>query len=207
MTGRSDTAAVLLAGGLSRRMGGGDKCLRSLAGHTLLERVVGRVRPQVAAIVLNANGDPGRFAAYGLRVIADPVSGNPGPLAGVLAGLEWAAASDPRLTHVATIAADTPFFPADLVARLHGAIARTPSPIACAASRARLHPVFGLWPVELAADLRCAIESGVRRVADWTARHGIAVAHFDDREGDPFFNINTEADLEAAERRLLAPVP
>jgi len=194
--------AILLAGGLARRMGGGDKALRPLAGRPLLQWVIERARPQVARMALNANGDPTRFAAFALPVISDPIADNPGPLAGVLAGLEWARAAAPEATHVLSIATDTPFFPADLADALAAALARAPSPIACAASRGRLHPVFALWPVALAADLRRALEAGTRKVDEWTARHGIAVAHFDDPGGDPFFNINTEADLVLAERRL-----
>jgi molybdopterin-guanine dinucleotide biosynthesis protein A len=195
-------AAVLLAGGQARRMGGGDKCLKRLAGRTLLDLVIGRARPQAAALVLNANGDPARFAGFGLPVVADPVEGFAGPLAGILAGLDWAAANAPGAVHVASIATDTPFFPPDLVDRLKDAVARSPAPIGCAASRGRLHPVFGLWPVALAEDLRAALAGGTRKVDEWTARHGIAVAHFDDPAGDPFFNINTADDLAEAERRV-----
>ena len=196
--------AVLLAGGQARRMGGGDKCLRELGGRTLLERIIERTRPQADAIALNANGDAGRFARFGLTVVADSVPGQPGPLAGVLSGLEWAVAHRPHTSHVLTVATDTPFFPADLAARLSQALDRAPAPwaIACAASGGRLHPVFGLWPVALAADLRSAIEDGVRRVDLWTARHGIAVAHFAASDGDPFFNINTEAELQSAAEHL-----
>lgn len=194
-------AAILLAGGQSRRMGGGDKCLRQLAGQSLLERTIERIRPQVTTLALSANGDPERFSGFGLPVVSDPVEGFAGPLAGVLAGLEWARAAKPKATHVVSIATDTPFFPDDLVEQLSMALSRTPSPIACAASRGRLHPVFALWPVALADDLHAALDSGVRKVDEWTARHGIAVAHFDADAGDPFFNVNRPEDLKAAEKR------
>jgi molybdopterin-guanine dinucleotide biosynthesis protein A len=187
-------------------MGGGDKCLQLLAGQPLLSHVIERAQPQLATLALNANGNPDRFAKFALPVIADPLGGNPGPLVGVLAGLEWVVKSVPGATHVATIATDTPFFPHDLVSRFAAALAHAPSPIACAASRGRLHPVFGLWPVTLAQDLRAALESGVRKVDRWTSRHGIAVAHFDTPEGDPFFNINTKEELDLAERRVSAPI-
>ena len=204
MSANTSIAGVLLAGGQARRMGGGDKCLSLLAGRALLSHVIERAEPQLSALALNANGNPDRFADVALPVISDPLGGNSGPLAGVLAGLEWAIESVPGAKHVATIATDTPFFPHDLVSRLVAALAHTPSPIACAASRGRLHPVFGLWPVALAQDLRQALESGLRKVDQWTSRHGIAVAHFDAPDGDPFFNINTQEDLAQAERRASA---
>jgi molybdopterin-guanine dinucleotide biosynthesis protein A len=136
-------------------------------------------------------------------VAADPVAGFAGPLAGVLAGLDWAAAHAPGASHVVSAATDTPFFPADLVARLHAAADGAQVPLACAASGGRAHPVFGLWPLDLRADLaRAVAEEGVRKVDQWTARHGIALAEFDDAAGDPFFNINTPQDLALAGRRL-----
>src|SRR5690349_23217899 len=141
------TAGVLLAGGLSRRMGGGDKCLRMLGGRPILEHIVERARPQVAALALNANGDPGRFAAFGLPVVADGIPDFAGPLAGVLAGLDWAAAQVPGAAWVASFAGDAPFLPCDLVARLHEAIAGDGADLACARSAGQAHPVFGLWPV------------------------------------------------------------
>jgi molybdopterin-guanine dinucleotide biosynthesis protein A len=199
-------AGVLLAGGQSRRMGGGDKCLRPLAGRPLLAHVIERARPQVGPLVLNANGDPARFAAFGLPVAADVVAGFAGPLAGVLTGLEWAAANAPGCTHVASFASDAPFLPTDLVARLTAAVAEKGAELACAASQGRSHPVFGLWPVRLAGVLRTAIVEGeVRKVDVWTARYRLVTVEFPVVETpagplDPFFNANHPDDLATAER-------
>jgi molybdopterin-guanine dinucleotide biosynthesis protein A len=199
-------AGVLLAGGQSRRMGGGDKCLRPLAGRPLLAHVIERAKPQVGPLVLNANGDPARFADFGLPVAADVVEGFAGPLAGVLTGLEWTAANAPDCTHVASFASDAPFLPMDLVARLTAAMAEKGAELACAASRGRSHPVFGLWPVRLAGALRRAIVEGeVRKVDVWTSRYRLATADFPMLETpagplDPFFNANHPDDLAAAAR-------
>jgi molybdenum cofactor guanylyltransferase len=198
-------AGVLLAGGLARRMGGGDKPLRRLGGSTILERVIACVRPQVApgALALNANGDPARFASFGLPVVPDGVAGNPGPLAGVLAGLDWAAGSVPGCTHVASFATDAPFLPADLVARLADAVTGGGADLACAASAGRAHPVFALWPLRLRDDLRHALaEEGVRKVDIWTARHRLATVEFSAEPFDPFFNANRPEDLADAEALL-----
>ncbi|HEX7967440.1 MAG TPA: molybdenum cofactor guanylyltransferase MobA, partial [Stellaceae bacterium] len=163
-------AGIVLAGGQSRRMGGGDKCLRPLAGRPILAHIIERARGQVTALALNANGDPARFEAFGLPVVADSVSGFAGPLAGVLAGLDWAAGV-PQATHVASFAGDAPFFPPDLVARLASAIADDAHDLACAASAGRAHPVFGLWPVALREALRRAMtREDIRKVDVWTAR-------------------------------------
>ena len=148
---------VLLAGGQARRMGGGDKCLRPLGGRTILAHVIERARPQVGALVLNANGDPARFAPFGLPVVGDVIGGFAGPLAGVLTGMEWTRAHRPDCPWIATIATDTPFFPTDLVERMLGAVENDRADLACAASGGRAHPVFGLWPVRLADDLRSAM--------------------------------------------------
>ncbi len=148
---------VLMAGGRSRRMGGGDKCLRALAGKPILADVITRVRPQVSPLLLNANGDPARFADFGLPVVADVVGDFAGPLAGVLTGLEWAAAQAPESTWLASFATDAPFLPADLVARMADAVEAQGADMACAASNGRDHPVFGLWPLGLAGDLRRAM--------------------------------------------------
>jgi molybdopterin-guanine dinucleotide biosynthesis protein A len=196
---------VLLAGGQARRMGGGDKCLRRLGEATILEHVVARARPQVATLVLNANGDPDRFAAFGLPVVSDVVKGFAGPLAGVLTGMEWAAARRPDCPWIATMATDTPFFPADLVARMLGALQRGGAELACAASGGRAHPVFGLWPVRLADELRAAmIEEGIRKVDVWTGRHCLVEVPFATDPLDPFFNTNRPEDLAEAERLLRA---
>jgi len=198
-----EVAGVLLAGGLSRRMGGGDKTLRPLAGRPVLDHVIARARPQVAALVLNANGDPSRFARYGLPVVPDPIEGFAGPLAGVLAGLEWARRHAPNCLWVASFATDAPFLPRDLVARLTFAITAHGADMACATSAGQDHPVFGLWPVRLADDLRHAlVEEGVRKVDVWTARYRLAKAPFAVEPIDPFFNANTPDDLAEAERAI-----
>lgn len=199
-------AGILLAGGLSRRMGGGDKSLRLLGGATILSRIIGRVAPQVAALALNANGDPARFADYGLPVVPDSVAGFAGPLAGVLAGLDWAAGL-PGVTHVASFATDAPFLPTDLVARLQAAVDHDAADLACAASDGRTHPVFGLWPIALREALRHAIvDEDIRKVDRWTARYRLAVVDYEASPFDPFFNANAPEDLATAER-MLAAVP
>ncbi|RYH06888.1 molybdenum cofactor guanylyltransferase MobA [Tropicimonas sp. IMCC6043] len=194
---------VILAGGQARRMGGGDKGLREIGGRTLLDHVIARLEPQAQPIALNANGDPARFAACGLPVLADPVAGFVGPLAGILAGLDWAAGLG--ATHVVSVAADTPFFPTDLVARLRGGLADAPIVLAATPDPERgrrRHPTFGLWPVALRDDLVRALESGTRKVVQWTEAHAASEVVFDAPEGaDPFFNVNTPADLEIARRR------
>jgi molybdopterin-guanine dinucleotide biosynthesis protein A len=198
-------AGLVLAGGQSRRMGGGDKGLRRLGGRTLLGHVVERLRPQVAALVISANGDPARFAGFGLPVVADSVPDFAGPLAGVLAGLDWAAAHRPDLSHVASVATDAPFLPRDLVSRLVAALTEAEADLACAASGGRVHPVFGLWPVRLKEDLRGALAGDrIRKVDRWTARHKLVIVSFADRPVDPFFNANRPADLDAAAALLAA---
>ena len=199
-------AGVILAGGLARRMGGGDKALMELGGETLLARVIARLQPQVGEIVLNANGDPGRFAEFGLPVVADTVAGFAGPLAGILAGMRWAAARGH--THVASAAGDTPFFPADLVARLSQAAQSGGQPIALAATNdpkrgLSEHPTFGLWPVGLADDLEESLTVGnMRKIIVGTSRHGCARAVFDEAAEYPFVNVNTPEDMVEAERIL-----
>lgn len=198
-------AGVLLAGGLSRRMGGGDKSLRTLGGRSILERIVATVRPQVGPLVLNANGDPARFAAFGLPVAADVVEGFAGPLAGVLTGMEWARANAPGCRWLASFATDAPFIPGDLVARLVAAVEREGADLACARSDGQEHPVFGLWRVDLADDLRRAmVEEDMRKVDAWTARYRLAVADFAIDPVDPFFNTNRPDDLAEAERLMAA---
>ena len=194
---------VLLAGGQSRRMGGGDKCLRELAGIPMLQHVIDRVGPQVGGLVINANGDPERFAPFGLPVVADTVAGFAGPLAGVLAGMRWAAGHSPTARWVATVSTDAPFLPLDLVSRLLAAIEGRPAPIALAASGGEVHPVIGLWPVALADNLESALQEGVRKVLAWTDRHGTVVVdfpflRFHGRQIDPFFNANTPEELDEA---------
>ncbi len=199
-------AGVLMAGGQSRRMGGGDKCLRALAGKPILSHVIDRVRPQVGPLLLNANGDPTRFAAFGLPVVADAVGDFAGPLAGVLTGLEWTAGQGPGCTWLASFATDAPFLPEDLVARLLAAVEAAGADMACAASQGRDHPVFGLWPLRLCHELRQAmVEEGIRKVDLWTARFKLARVAFPPVETpagplDSFFNANRPEDLAEAER-------
>jgi len=194
-------AGIVLAGGQSRRMGGGDKCLRLLAGRPILAHIIARARPQVMALALNANGEAARFAAFGLPVVADSIADFAGPLAGVLAGLDWAAATQPQCSHVASFAGDAPFFPLDLVERLRAALEDGRHDLACAASAGRAHPVFGLWPVALREDLRRALAvEAVHKVDVWTARHRLATVEFAAAPIDPFFNANRPEDLAEAER-------
>jgi molybdopterin-guanine dinucleotide biosynthesis protein A len=198
--------AVLLAGGRARRMGGGDKPLRLLGARTLLDHVIDRIRPQASALVLNANGDPARFAACGLPVISDPLPDHPGPLAGILAGMRWAAVHHPEIADLLSVPTDTPFLPSDFAARLLAARATERTPIACAAWGERVHPPIALWPVALADDLEAALRAGERKVEAWAVRHGVAHAQFDG-QADPFVNINTPEELAAAERALTPPAP
>jgi molybdopterin-guanine dinucleotide biosynthesis protein A len=198
-------AGILLAGGLSRRMGGGDKTLRALGGQPILARVIERVRPQVTVLALNANGDPARFAEYALPVVPDSVEGFPGPLAGILAGLDWAAREAPACSHVASFATDAPFLPRDLVECMVETLRREPVDLVCAASHGRPHPVIGLWPVRLREELRHAVvDEGIRKVDVWTARYRLAEVDFPADPVDPFFNANTPEDIEKAERVLEA---
>lgn len=199
---RSDTLAVVLAGGLARRMGGGDKPLRLLGGEPLLAHVLRRLSPQVAEVILNANGDPARFASWRLPVVPDGLPDYPGPLAGILAALDWAAAERPGQAWVVSVPGDSPFIPQDLVARLHAARAEADVPLACARSDGQTHPPVGLWPVALRQDLRAALLAGERKIDRWTARHGCAHADWPTQPIDPFFNANAPDDLAAAERLL-----
>jgi molybdopterin-guanine dinucleotide biosynthesis protein A len=199
-------AGVLLAGGQSQRMGGGDKNLRLLGGKPMLARVIERAKPQVDALVLNANGDPQRFAGFGLPVIGDSIAGFAGPLAGVLAGLDWAAEHVPEAELVASFATDAPFFPRDLVNRLAVALEEGGFDLACAQSNGQAHPVFGLWPVSLREALREALAGGMRKVDRWTASYKLVEVEFLAEPVDPFFNTNRPEDLAEAERLVaLAP--
>ena len=202
MTG---VAGVLLAGGLARRMGGGDKGLALLGGRPLLDRIIERIRPQVSELIINANGDAARFAEYGLPVVPDVIGDFAGPLAGVLTGLEWAAENAPGRPWVASFATDAPFVPPDLVERMSAAVETEGADMACAKSAGRTHPVFGLWPVALAADLRLAmIDEDMRKIDRWTARYNIIEVDFPDVPFYPFFNINAPDNLAEAERLLSA---
>ncbi len=193
------TLGVILAGGLARRMGGGDKPLLRLGGRTLLDHVAGRLGPQCSGLILNINGDPARFGEVRLPVVPDPLPGHPGPLAGILAALDWAAAHRPGIAWVVSAPGDTPFLPPDLVPRLHEARESAGLPLAAAASGGQLHPAVGLWPVDLRHDLREAVAAGgLRSVRDWANRHGMAQASWGSEPLDPFFNINTPEDLARA---------
>jgi molybdopterin-guanine dinucleotide biosynthesis protein A len=193
-------AGVILAGGQSRRMGGGDKCCLELGGRPILARIIERVRPQVGPLVLNANGDPARFAEFDLNVVADAVPDFAGPLAGVLTGMLWARRHAPHCAWIVTVAGDAPFVPPDLVELMMDAVRGTVADMAVAASGGRDHPVFGLWPVRLADDLRAAlVDEGVRKVDLWTDRYRLARADWPDVPVDPFFNLNTPEDFARAE--------
>jgi molybdopterin-guanine dinucleotide biosynthesis protein A len=199
-----DPPGVVLAGGLGRRMGGGDKPLREIGGSTILARVIARLAPQCGSLVINANGDPQRFAPFGLPVIADGVEGYPGPLAGILAALDWAASNRPEAAWILSAPGDCPFLPRDLVARLSKAIFADGAELAVAASRGRSHPVIGLWRVGLRDALREAlVVEGVRKIDRWTARYRLATVTWPAEPLDPFFNANTIDDLVEA-RRLAA---
>jgi molybdopterin-guanine dinucleotide biosynthesis protein A len=194
------TLGLVLAGGLARRMGGGDKALLRIGGTTIMERVLDRMHPQCGRIILNANGDPGRFTATGLPVVADDVPGFAGPLAGILAGLDWAATHVPDVAWVASVPGDCPFLPRDLVSRLHAAREQAAMPMACGRSGDWRHPVVGLWPVALRQDLRYAlVVEDLRKIEIWTGRHGVALAEWPDTPVDPFFNVNTPEDAARAE--------
>jgi molybdenum cofactor guanylyltransferase len=195
------TFGLVLAGGLARRMGGGDKALIRIGEATILERVLARLAPTCAGIVLNANGDPARFAPFGLPVISDDVAGFAGPLAGILAGLDWAASHVPDIDWMVSVPGDCPFLPRDLVARLHAARRDAATPLACAQSGPWRHPVVGLWRVALRHDLRHAlVDEDLRKIEVWTARHGVALAGWPADPVDPFFNVNTPEDVAEATR-------
>lgn len=203
MTRPSKVLGVILAGGLARRMGGGDKSLIELAGKPLLAHVIDRLKSQTGNLILNANGDGARFAAYHLPVVPDPIDGAQGPLAGVLAGLDWARENAPQCDWVVSVASDTPFFPEDLIDKMMTAVEATGADMACAASNQRAHPVFGLWPVKLAGDLRIAlIDENIRKVDVWTGRYKCEVVDFEAEIFDPFFNVNRPEDIEQA--RMIA---
>jgi molybdenum cofactor guanylyltransferase len=192
---------LILAGGLARRMGGGDKARITIGGKTILERVLATMTPQCGRLIINANGDPARFADTRLPVVADSIPDFAGPLAGILAGLDWAAAHAPEVTDLASVPGDCPFLPSDLVQRLAMARAEAKTPLACARSGDWRHPVVGLWPVALREDLRQALMvEGLHKIEIWTARHGVAIADWPAEPVDPFFNVNTPEDVAAAER-------
>lgn len=194
---------VLLAGGLSRRMGGQEKSLLAIAGRPLLAHAMDRLAPQTEGLLLNANGDPARFAEFDLPVAADVVEGHAGPLAGVLTGMEWAAEQLADCRWIVTAPTDAPFLPRDLVSRMLSAVAEEGADMVCASSGGRAHPVCGLWPVALAGDLRRAmVEEHIRKVDIWTGRYRLAVVEWPVDPVDPFFNANRPDDLAEAERVL-----
>jgi molybdopterin-guanine dinucleotide biosynthesis protein A len=194
------TLGLVLAGGLARRMGGGDKARIRIGGVTILERVLVRLKPHCRGIIINANGDPARFGDTGLTVVLDTVPDFVGPLAGILAGLDWTAAHAPDCAFVASAPGDCPFLPKDLVPRMHEARIAAGTPLACARSGDWSHPVVGLWPLTLREDLRRALTvEGLRKIDAWTARHGVATAEWPDNPVDPFFNVNTPEDAARAE--------
>ena len=201
MTEHPKTLAVLLAGGLARRMGGGDKPMKTIGGKTILERVIARLAPQSDCLILNANGDAARFASFGLPVVADTVEGFAGPLAGILAALDWAAANRPDIQWVLSAATDCPFLPRDLVARLQQARMNENAQLAVAASGDQTHPVVGLWNVALRGELRHAlVVEDIRKIDRWTARYKLATVTWPVAPLDPFFNANTVEDIAEAER-------
>jgi molybdopterin-guanine dinucleotide biosynthesis protein A len=196
----TETLGVILAGGLARRMGGGDKPMRAIAGRTLLARVIDRMGPQCDGLILNANGDASRFDAFGLPVVPDSVEGFAGPLAGVLAALDWAAEHRPHVKWVVSAAADCPFLPRDLVARFHRARLEDEAELCVARSGGQTHPVIGLWSVDLRQELRHAlVVEDCRKIDRWTARYKLATVDWPTEPLDPFFNANTPEDLGVAE--------
>ena len=198
---QASTLGVLLAGGLARRMGGGDKPMKTISGRNILDRVIARLAPQCNGLILNANGDPARFASFGLPVVADTIEGFAGPLAGVLTALEWVAAHRPDVEWVLSAATDCPFLPRDLVMRLQRARIEQDAQLAVAASGGQVHPVIGLWNVALRDELRHAlIVEGMRKIDRWTARYRLATVTWPIELLDPFFNANTVEDIAGAEQ-------
>jgi len=194
------TLGLVLAGGLARRMGGGDKARIKIGGASILQRVLARLTPQCNRIIINANGDLARFADTGMPVVADSVPDFAGPLAGILAGLDWAAANAPAIEWLVSVPGDCPFLPKDLVTRLHNARTTANVPLACARSGEWRHPVVGLWPVKLREDLRHAlVDENLHKIELWTARHGIAIAEWPATPFDPFFNVNMPDNATQAE--------
>ena len=191
-------AGVILAGGASPRMGGGDKSLCLVAGRPILAHVIERFSSQVDALALNANGDATRFASFNLPVLPDPLR-DLGPLGGVLAGLRWA--RDQECTYLVTVACDTPFFPRNLVERLSQCLSSRA--IVQSRSRDRIHPTFALWPVCLHGDLETFLQrNGASSMRAYAGTHQqCSIVDFPDIAAlDPFFNINTMDELEMAER-------
>ncbi|MDF2119605.1 molybdenum cofactor guanylyltransferase MobA [Roseiarcaceae bacterium H3SJ34-1] len=195
---------TILAGGLARRLGGGDKSLREVAGRTILDRTIARLQPHCAALAINANGDPARFAAFGLPVIADSIEGYAGPLAGILAGMDWCAETYPNAGWLVTAPADCPFLPVDFVPRLIGEQDASNANIIVAESGGRTHPVTALWRLGLREALRShLIQDGSHKVESWIRSQRWTAVRWPDDPYDPFFNINTPDDLAVAETLIL----
>ena len=199
---REQTVGVLLAGGLSRRMGGGDKPLKELGGRPILDQVIERALPQVDTLILNANGDHERFKSYGLTIVRDVIDGYAGPLAGILTGMEWARDHKPDARWLVSFACDAPFFPKDMTSRLIVDVQKADADMACAKSNERSHPVFAIWPINLLDELRKAmVEEEIRKIDFWTSRYNTLQIEFSNiNDIDPFFNINRPEDLTEAEK-------
>ncbi|MAH84527.1 MAG: molybdenum cofactor guanylyltransferase MobA [Rhodospirillaceae bacterium TMED8] len=199
-----DVTGVLLAGGLARRMGGGDKCMRKLAGRPLLEHLIDAVQPQVSELILNANGEAERFGKFGLRVVPDIIDGYAGPLAGILTGLQWTKNHVPDAKWMASFATDAPFVPDNLVSQMLESVEANKAELACATSGGRAHPVFGLWSIALLDQLHSAmINEDIRKIDSWTSRYKLSEVSFEVEKGiDPFFNVNKPENLEEAEHFL-----
>jgi molybdopterin-guanine dinucleotide biosynthesis protein A len=195
------TLGVILAGGRARRMGFADKTRTPIGGTTILARVLARLGPQCSRLILSTNGDAARFADTKLTVVGDSVPGNAGPLAGILAGLDWAAEHASDMAWMVSVPGDCPFLPRDLVARLHTVRSEADAPLACAHSGRRRHPVVGLWPVSLREELRRALtHEGIRKVDQWIGRYHVGIAEWPTEPVDPFFNVNTPVEAAEAER-------
>lgn len=200
MSTSESVVGVILAGGLARRMGGGDKCLLPLAGKTLLQRAIDRAKPQVSSLLLNANGSSLRFARSRLPVVPDIYPNNLGPLAGIHAGLGRMQADNPDAEWLASFASDSPFFPSDLVARLFDAVTRQRALLAIATSNKRAHPIFGIWHASLIGKIEEQLQAGaIPRLQDWVKQQRAVEVDFSADGYDPFFNINIPQDLYAAE--------
>lgn len=201
---KNNTVGVILAGGRSQRMGGGHKCLLSLDNSTLLEHVIKRALPQVDRLILNINEDTNLFDAVNLPLVKDSINGFAGPLAGVLAGMEWSLENSPESKWIVTFASDTPFFPVDLVKKFLSVVDKTGAELVCASSKGRSHPVFGLWPVSLWEHLQKAImKEDMRRIDTWTSRYNLQTVDFVAGDRDPFFNVNRPEDLDEARKLLI----
>lgn len=204
MSNSESVVGVILAGGLARRMGGGDKCLLPLAGKTLLQRTIERAQPQVKKLLLNANGNSLRFARTRLPVVPDVYPNNRGPLAGIHAALQWMQKDNPDAQWLVSFASDTPFFPPDLVTTLLEAATQFNSRLAIACSLARSHPTFTLWHVSLISSIEQQLQSDeMPRLQDWMSAQNPVSVSFSANDYDPFFNINTPQDLYAAEPMVL----